>query len=77
MENKDKKEFEFNKEFYDLITIKNTIKDFKDVADISFEDKKDRIKIIIKSKDKEVSNEELYLEFRNYVLGMMKNKMVM
>jgi hypothetical protein len=76
MKERKRTEFEFNKDFYDLKSIKDTIKDFKDVAEIVFEDKNNKIKIIIKSKEKELSDTELYLEFRNYVLGMMKNKTI-
>ena len=76
MENKKETEFELNKDFYDLKSVKNTIKDFKDVADIIFEDKNNKIRLIIKSKDEDISDKELYLEFRNYVLGMMNNKTI-
>lgn len=74
MKNKKETEFEFNKDFYELKSIKDTIKDFKEVADIIFEDKNNKIKLIIKSKDKDMDEKDIYLEFRNYVLGMMNNK---
>ena len=74
MKSKKGTEFKFSKEFYNLESIKNAINDYKEIADIKLSDEDKSIKININSKDEEFSNEILRLEFRNYVLGLMENK---
>ena len=69
-------EFKFKKEFYDIKSIKESIKDFKDVAKITLTNEGANIKVNIISKEGDISNEKMYLEFRNYVLSMMKNKII-
>lgn len=63
-----------NRKFYNIVMVKKAMKDFKKMADITVFEKNDILEFKIKSKDKKLSNDKLSLEFRNYILGLMKNK---
>jgi len=59
--------------FYDSGSIKEALKDFKEICSGKLSNKKNTIEIQLKAKNKEFKN-NLDSEFCNYVLGLMKNK---
>lgn len=63
----------FNKKFYNLGAVKNTIKAYGELADFRIEESKKTIKVVAKNIDKEVK-EAIEDEFYNYVLAEMKNE---
>ena len=63
----------FNKDFYNLRAIRNTIKAYGELADFKVREGKKTIKVIVKNIDKEVKN-VIEDEFCNYVLAEMKNE---
>jgi len=63
-----------NLEFYDVPSIEESIEDFREACEISFDKYSGEIKII--SLDEEIDSEEIFREFCNYVLGVMKNNQV-
>ena len=63
-----------NKQFYDLNAVKESLKDFNKVCNGTIANKKG-IEIVLKPKDKKLTN-ILGYEFCNYVLGLMKNKII-
>lgn len=69
-----KVEIVLNKNFYCLDVVKEGIADFKEVCNSSISDE-EGIKISLKPKEK-VNIDTLGYEFSNYVLGLMKNKII-
>ncbi|MCK5449252.1 HxsD-like protein [Candidatus Pacearchaeota archaeon] len=63
-----------NLKFYNIDSIEESIEDFGEVCDIFFDKCSGEIKVI--SFDAETSSEEIFREFCNYVLGVMKNNQV-
>lgn len=61
------------KSFYDLNTVKEALKDFKEICEGKTISKKGNIEISLKSKNKDFEK-NLNNEFCNYILGLMKNK---
>jgi len=60
---------------YDLQIIKEVLADFKEVCEGHIEESNLRIKIVLKPKEKDILDVIGY-EFCNYVLGLMKNKLL-
>lgn len=67
------KSISFNKDFYSLESIKKSVKDYKEVATFTIEDKKDVIKVDIDCLDDDFKD-LIDQEFCNYVLSIEKNK---
>ena len=67
-------ESSLNLEFYDVDSVEGSIEDFGDVCSIFFDKCSGEIKII--SLDERMTSEEVFREFCNYVLGVMKNNRV-
>jgi len=63
-----------NLKFYNVDSIEESIKEFKEVCEILFDKYSGKIKI--SSLDEEMDSEEIFREFCNYVLGVMKNNQV-
>ena len=61
-----------NPNFYDKSSIGEAIEDFKEIGEISL----DKGFVVVLSKDDYLTSEELFYEFSNYVLGLMKNNSV-
>ena len=61
-----------NPRFYDFDSITEAIKDFGSVGEIGF----DNGKVRVLTKDDYLTSEELFYEFSNYVLGLMKNNTI-
>jgi len=62
----------FNKNFYNLESIKKTIRVYKKLADFDIKFTKKRVKVGLKNIDLE-SKKLIKHEFCNHVLGLMKN----
>ena len=62
----------FNRDFYNLESIKKTIRDYKGLADFDIKLGKKNIKVNLKNINPE-SKDIIKEEFCNYVLGLMKN----
>lgn len=63
----------FNKDFYNLQAIKNTIDAYNDLADFKIMENKKTIHVVAKNVNKEVGD-IIEDEFYNYVLAEMKNE---
>lgn len=63
-----------NKNFYCIEAVKESIEDFKEICDSSVSDEED-IKVSLKPKE-DLDIDTLGYEFSNYVLGLMKNKII-
>jgi hypothetical protein len=74
MTNNNLLESKFNLDFYNLNTINQAIKDFKEISEIKTEIKNKHIIIKIKTKKEELSSEELLNEFCNYLIALKKNE---
>ena len=61
-----------NPKFYDLASVNEAVADFNEVGKIVF----DNGKVLTLTKDNYLTSEELFYEFSNYVLGLMKNNSV-
>lgn len=72
---KNKIKIKLNKKFYDLNAVKESLKAFNKVCSGDIKKNKEIIKITLKPKDKSQTN-ILGHEFCNYVLGLMKNKII-
>ncbi len=62
----------FNRDFYNLDSIKKAIQDYKGLADFDIKLGKKNIKVNLKNINPE-SKDIIKEEFCNYVLGLMKN----
>ena len=62
-----------NKKFYDLGTIKESLDDFRAVCSGKVKNTKRGFRIVLKAN---TQSPNLGHEFSNYVLGLMKNKMM-
>jgi len=69
---KDKIRINLNKNFYSLIAVEESLKDFDKVCYSKIRNK-NQIEVILEPKDKKLIK-ILGYEFCNYVLGLMKNK---
>ena len=65
-------ESSLNLRFYDIDSIEESIEDFGEVCDIFFDRCSGGIKVVSSSED----SEEVFREFCNYVLGVMKNNQI-
>ena len=63
-----------NLEFYDVGSVEESIEDFGEVCNVFFDKCSGEIKII--SLDERTTSEEVFREFCNYVLGVMKNNQI-
>lgn len=66
----------FNSMFYDIAVIKEALSDFSKICTGKIEKKGDYFHVVLKPKTKIEDINKVGLEFRNYVLGLMKNKML-
>lgn len=67
-------ESSLNLKFYNVDSIEESMGDFGEVCNIFFDKHSGDIKII--SLDEEMTSEEAFREFCNYVLGVMKNNQI-
>lgn len=81
MEKKDEKNVKMNKaeeiylnrDLYNIDAIKESIKDFNKLLSAEIKEEKRHFKITIKPK---INSEDIKKEFCNYVLGVMKNRIL-
>lgn len=74
-EDKNEIQIVLKKEFYNGNTIREAISDFRDLCSSEINESEEDVKILLKPNEKE-DLEDLGYEFSNYVLGLMKNQLL-
>jgi hypothetical protein len=67
---------DFNKKIYDFEILKKSLKDFSKICRGKIEKRKEYFHVVLESKIKTENIQRILLEFRNYVLGVMKNRII-
>lgn len=68
-------DIKLNKKFYSIIAVKEGINDFKDLCNFEVSEEPQYIKVNIELKNG-VDADKVSYEFYNYVLGLMKNNVM-
>ena len=67
---------ELNNQFYSEESVSEALQEFSEFIDGSYCLQQGLIKLSLKPKTSRINSETLALEFCNYVLGLMKNRLV-